>query len=115
LPAVGPAVARLICTATPCTDDQTFGPASSPAEVHDPGTAAANDSQTTTVTFSQFDPSLGTLTEIDITLDSTPSCFLSVSGHTKDEEAAAFAGETTSWDVSFSLTIPVCHFRHRVR
>lgn len=106
LPAVGTAEASPICTTTQCTETQTFTVTSSPSEVNDPaGPTSANDPQSTTATFSKFDPSLGTLTEIDFDLSSTLFGFVSVSAGSSSE-VEPFASGQTSWDASYSLTLP---------
>jgi hypothetical protein len=102
LPAAGTAEANPICTTSPCT----FTVTSSPAEVNDPGTTSNSDPQSTTVTFNKFDPSLGTLTEIDFNLTSTlfGSIFVSAQGDT-NEGVSSISGET-DWTASYSLTLP---------
>jgi PEP-CTERM motif len=105
LPAAGTAEATLGCTTTQCTDTQTFTVTSSPAEVNDPGETSNSDPQSTTATFSKFDPLLGTLTEIDFSLSSTLFGSISISaGSTSTNEPTA-SGQT-SWNASYSLTLP---------
>ncbi len=102
LPAVGTAEAAPVCTVFPCA----FTVTSSPAEVIDPGVNQNSDAEHTTVTFNQFDPSLGTLTEVDVSLTSTLFGFVTVSADTPVEDASAVAVGNTSWDASFSMTMP---------
>ena len=106
LPAVGTAEASLICTTTQCTDTQTFIVTSSPNEVNDPGTTSNTDPQSTTATFSKFDPLLGTLTEIDFGLSSTLSGSISISALSNNSEGGASASGQTSWNAEYSLTMP---------
>ncbi len=54
------------------------------------------------VTFNQFDPSLGTLTEIDLVLNSTLFGFLSVSGSNAEQNN----NSTATWKASITLTAP---------
>src|SRR6266853_3395652 len=96
VPAAGTAEATVI------SQTQTFTVSASPAEVTDPGTPSNNDSNTTTVTFNQFDPSLGTLTEIDLALNSTLFGFLSVSGSNAEQNN----NSTATWKASITLTAP---------
>ncbi len=102
LPAVGTAEAGPVCTVFPCA----FTVTSSPAQVNDPGVNQNSDAEHTTVTFNQFDPSLGTLTEVDVSLTSTLFGHITVSAHTPNEDASAVAVGNTSWDASFSMTMP---------
>lgn len=102
LPAAGTAEANPVCTVFPCA----FTVTSSPNEVNDPGTTSNDDPKSTTVTFNQFDPSLGTLTEIDFGLSSTLFGSISVSAQGSANEGQSSASGQTSWDASYSLTLP---------
>jgi hypothetical protein len=102
LPAAGPAEANPVCTTSPCT----FTVTSSPAEVNDPGTTSNSDSQSTTVTFNKFDPSLGTLTEIDFNLTSTLFGSISVSAQGDTNEGAVSISGETDWTASYVLDLP---------
>src|SRR5215813_11713235 len=107
LPAVGTAEASPVCTTSPCIQIQPFTVTSSPAEVNTPGTNTSHDPQTTTATFGQFDPSLGTLTEIDFSLlNSTLSGTVSVSADSSNEGPGAFASGRTDWEAEYVLTLP---------
>jgi hypothetical protein len=99
LPTVGAGEAAVI------TQRNTFSLTASPAEVSDPGTSSNSASDSTTVTFNQFDPSLGKLTEIDIALNST--LFGSVSVATSVEQSNS---ATTTWDASITLIMPGVNF-----
>ncbi len=102
LPAAGTAEAGPVCATSPCT----FTVTSLPAEVNDPGTTSNSDPESTTVTFNKFDPSLGTLTEIDFGLSSTLFGSISLSALGFSNEGQSPASGMTSWDASYSLTLP---------
>jgi hypothetical protein len=90
------------------TITQSFGftVSSNPAEVNNPsGPTSASDPKSTTVTFDPFDPALGTLTEVDVDLNSTLSGSVSVNASTTNENEP-LSGGTNSWSASFSLTMP---------
>ena len=99
LPAVGTAEASPVCTIFPCA----FTVSSSPAEVNDPGETSNNDLEGTTVTFNKFDPSLGTLTEIDVSLDST--VFGNITVNASGQSEGTTSGKT-SWTATLNLTMP---------
>lgn len=102
LPAVGTAEAAPVCATFPCA----FTVTSSPDEVNDPGESQDNDPKSTTVTFNKFDPSLGTLTEIDFSLTSTLFGFFATSGFNSSNEGQSPASGQTLWSAAFSLTLP---------
>jgi PEP-CTERM motif len=89
LPAAETAQAAII------TQNQTFSVTSSPALVSDPGTTSNSDSESTTITFNQFDPSLGTLTEVDIALASSLSISLTVTGSESSSTGAKVTGDAS--------------------
>lgn len=106
VPAIGTAEASLICGATQCTESQGFSLTSTPATQGEPvfsssGTVSASDPKTTTVTFDQFDPLLGTLTEVDISLSSTLTGSLTVIGSESSTNSA-----TGTWAAGVTLTMP---------
>ncbi len=103
LPAAGVADAASI------TQSQGFSLSASPAEVSthvvgSEGTDSASDTDSTTITFDQFDPALGTLTEVDIGLNSTIAGFLIVSA--SPAELFGPVAAHVDWDASGQFTIP---------
>jgi len=106
LTGIGVLVPAGLAGAASTTQSLGFTVSSTPAEVNNPaGPTSANDPQSTTVTFNQFDPALGTLTEVDIDLNSTLSGLVSVNASTRNENEPS-SGGTNSWNASFSLTMP---------
>ena len=103
LPAAGVADAAVIIQA------QGFFLSASPAEVSthvvgSEGTDSASDTDSKTVTFDQFDPALGTLTEVDIGLSSTIARFLIVSASPAEQFGPVSAH--AAWDASAHFTLP---------
>jgi hypothetical protein len=103
LPAAGVADAASII------QSQGFSLFASPAEVSTHvvgpgGKDSDSDSDSTTVTFDQFDPALGTLTEIDIGINSTIARFLIVSA--SPAELFGPVSAHADWDASGQLTMP---------
>jgi hypothetical protein len=74
--------------------------------VNDPGTTSNHDPESTIVTFDKFDPSLGTLTEIDFSLTSTLSGTISVSAQGSSNEGQGGPSGQTSWHATYSLDLP---------
>jgi hypothetical protein len=103
LPAAGVADAALI------VQSQPFSLFVSPAEVTahvvgSEGAGSASDTDSTTVTFDQFDPALGTLTEVDINVNSSLARFLIVSA--QPAELVGPVSAHADWDASGGLTMP---------
>ncbi len=94
-PAAGPASA----------ETQTFTLTATPTTLTSPG--SSSDSDTTTVSFDQFDPSLGSLSEVDISLSSTLAASSTLSASTNEGFSSShWSGETklTLPGVSFDAT-----------
>jgi hypothetical protein len=103
LPTAGAADAASI------TQSQPFSLFASPAEVStfvvgSEGKDSESDTDSATVTFDQFDPALGTLTEIDIALNSSIARFLTLSA--SPAEGFGPVAAHADWDASGSLTMP---------
>ncbi|HLX27180.1 MAG TPA: PEP-CTERM sorting domain-containing protein [Casimicrobiaceae bacterium] len=88
------------------SQNHTFTVTSTVTNVTDPGEPSSSDNESTTVTFDQFDPLLGTLTGIDISLDSTLAASLSVSGSVAERSD----NSTSTWDGTVTLTMPGVNF-----
>jgi hypothetical protein len=104
LTGIGALLPGVIGTADASTivQSKTFMVTATPAEPTDPGEPSESADKSTTVQFDQFDPSLGTLTEIDLSLSSTLSASLSVSGSTAEQ----MPNSTATWDGTVTLTTP---------
>jgi hypothetical protein len=103
LPAAG------VADAAEITQTQPFSLFASPAEVSthlvgSEGTDSASDTDSTTVTFDQFDPALGTLTEVDIGVNSALAGFLIVSA--SPAELFGPVSAHADWNASGSVTMP---------
>lgn len=103
LPAAG------VADAAEITQTQPFSLFASPAEVSthlvgSEGKDSASDTDSTTVTFDQFDPALGTLTEVDIGVNSALAGFLIVSA--SPAELFGPVSAHADWDVSTQFSIP---------
>jgi hypothetical protein len=98
-----------VADAASIIQSQPFSLFASPAEVSthvvgSEGKDSASDTDNTTVTFDQFDPALGTLTEIDIGLNSTLAGFLTVSASPAEQFGPVAAH--VDWDASADLMMP---------
>src|SRR5580765_6875524 len=95
-----------VADAAEITQSQPFSLFASPAEVStnlvgSEGKRSASDTDSTTVTFDQFDPALGILTEIDIGLNSSITGFFTVSA--SPAELFGPVSAHADWDASGSL------------
>jgi hypothetical protein len=98
-----------VADAAEITQSQPFSLFASPAEVStnlvgSEGKRSASDTDSTTVTFDQFDPALGILTEIDIGLNSSITGFFTVSA--SPAELFGPVSAHADWDASGSLMMP---------
>jgi hypothetical protein len=98
-----------VADAAEITQSQPFSLFASPAEVSthlvgSEGKDSESDTDNTTVTFDQFDPALGTLTEIDIGLNSSIARFLSLSA--SPAEGFGPVSAHADWNASGSLMMP---------
>lgn len=98
-----------VADAAEIIQSQPFSLFASPAEVstHVVGSenkGSGSDNDSTTVTFDQFDPALGILTEIDIDLNSAITGFFTVSA--SPAEMFGPVSAHADWDASGNLTMP---------
>jgi hypothetical protein len=98
-----------VAEAAEIIQSQPFSLFASPAEVSthlvgSEGTASASDTDSMTVTFDQFDPALGILTEIDIGLNSSIARFLTLSASPAEGFGAVSAH--ADWNASGSVAMP---------
>ena len=103
LTGIGALVPMTSVDADVITLTKPFTVSSSVSQVTDPGETSSFDDRTTSVTFDPFDASLGTLTQVQISLTSSAwNGLLSVQGGQSENND----NSTSTWDSSVTLTMP---------